>query len=491
MSLRFLKRYQVQYSAKEGKAMPTNATVQNASAAVHKTSRAQTLREKAMRLERELLGAQFKKLCFCAQDGKTDRPARDRSMLGLLKAIAADAVGDIFCLRIPFSKEGESAFSVFFPPHSAAGEPCKGDILLVSHELSRTGAPVVIADAARELKRQGYFVIMASPKDGPLRQSLLEQGIAVIVDEELLQGLWSPVDPAVQTDWILDRLIVGFDLSIFCTAVLHNAISRYNHTGIPIVWWMHEGHESLRPLSGFMPRELGNNIKVFCGGRYVQDKLATYGLFYPSELFNYGVTDCAPQQPASQRDAAGRRIVFAVVGALCRRKGQDLLIEAIKRLSVRYLERSEFLFVGGPHEKETVALVQDFCKYWPNARLITEISHDALFALYGQIDCIVAPSRDDPLPVVLAEGMMLSKICLCSDNVGTSFYLKDGQSGFVFENENVGQLSEKLMEIVDRFDALAPMRAKSRKIYETVFSNDIFSESLLRIVRQTMPCDKL
>ena len=467
--------------------MSPNAMTQTANTTSRNPGKAQLLRQKAMHLEQEMLGAHFTNLCLSARNTDTAAPVRDKSMLQILKGIAANTGGEPFSLRIPLSEQDDSAFTAYFPPCPENGEAGKGDILLISHEFSRTGAPVVIADAARELKRQGFFVTVASPKDGPLRKTLLEQGILVLVDEELLQGLWTPIDPAVQSRWVLDKLIGSFDLSILCTAVLHNVVSRYNHTNIPMVWWMHEGHESLRPLSRFMPRELSENVKVYCGGRYVQERLATYGLYYPSALFNYGVTDLAtPGRQAAEQQTVGRRIVFAVVGALCRRKGQDILIEAIKRLPFRYLERAEFLFVGGPHEPETVDLVQDFCKYWPNARLITEISHDALFALYSQIDCIVAPSRDDPLPVVLAEGMMLSKICLCSDNVGTAYYIEDGESGFVFENENTVQLAEKLATIIDRFDALAPMRANSRKIYETVFSNDIFINALLEIVQKNI-----
>jgi glycosyltransferase involved in cell wall biosynthesis len=174
------------------------------------------------------------------------------------------------------------------------------------------------------------------------------------------------------------------------------------------------------------------------------------------------------------------KVVFAIVGALCHRKGQDIFVEAVKKLPYQYLERSEFLIVGGPYEKSTAYIVKDFCKFWPNAKLLTEISHDELFELYKKIDCIVAPSRDDPLPVVF------SKICVCSDNVGTSFYLEDGKNGFVFESENSDELCRKLMFLIDHFDELEPMRKLSRLIYESVFTNDIFSSSLLKIVEQNI-----
>ena len=49
---------------------------------------------------------------------------------------------------------------------------------------------------------------------------------------------------------------------------------------------------------------------------------------------------------------------------------------------------------------------------------------------------LISPSRDDPMPVVMTEGLMLQKICLCSTNCGTADYIEDGKNGFVFQSEN-------------------------------------------------------
>jgi len=57
--------------------------------------------------------------------------------------------------------------------------------LIATHELSRTGAPIVSLDLAREASRT-HNVIVASLKDGPLLDSFLEYACEVIVTPRLL-----------------------------------------------------------------------------------------------------------------------------------------------------------------------------------------------------------------------------------------------------------------------------------------------------------------
>ena len=61
----------------------------------------------------------------------------------------------------------------------------KKTILIIIHELSRTGAPMVALDTAKILKDRGYFTTVITLKDGPLRQELTNFGIPVIVLKDL------------------------------------------------------------------------------------------------------------------------------------------------------------------------------------------------------------------------------------------------------------------------------------------------------------------
>ncbi|HEY2139716.1 MAG TPA: glycosyltransferase, partial [Chthoniobacterales bacterium] len=56
-----------------------------------------------------------------------------------------------------------------------------GDLLFVSHDLSLSGAPMMLFHAATWCKRHGMFVTMMTPEDGPLREKYEAEGIPVII----------------------------------------------------------------------------------------------------------------------------------------------------------------------------------------------------------------------------------------------------------------------------------------------------------------------
>ena len=58
-------------------------------------------------------------------------------------------------------------------------------------------------------------------------------------------------------------------------------------------------------------------------------------------------------------------------------------------------------------------------------------------------------------------------------------YLKDGWDGFVFENANADDLRNKLEYMVRDFADLGELRERGRKVYETIYSYDIFEKNVL------------
>ncbi|WP_315072960.1 glycosyltransferase [uncultured Clostridium sp.] len=49
----------------------------------------------------------------------------------------------------------------------------------------------------------------------------------------------------------------------------------------------------------------------------------------------------------------------------------------------------------------------------------------------------------------MIEAMMMSKICIYSDNTGASRYIQNGKSGFVFKNKDVKDLAEKISYVIE------------------------------------------
>lgn len=371
----------------------------------------------------------------------------------------------------------DEPYKIFFPEKPTGGQQ---HVILMSHELTRTGAPVVLADMARVLVEKGMQVIVFSPSEGPLIRLFNDMGCIVIVQPILLRGRYDAADTLDGEDIILPRrLMERAEFTVFCTLVLHNVVKCFIDTDYKIYWWLHEASVSFRECRDVLPERLSDNIHVLAVCEYVEDKFREFDLpGYKGDILNYMVEDTEQQKPDKKDDI----VRFVCVGTIDFRKGQDILVDAIKLLPMEYLRRTEFGFVGFKHSPYIVEKVLKLANAFPNVTCYDEMSREEVFALYEDIDCIVSPSRDDPMPVVLTENMRLGNICICSTATGTARYIRDGENGFVFESENAEELAEKIMYIADHIDMLAELKERSRAIYESRFMKERFVENMERLM---------
>ena len=167
-----------------------------------------------------------------------------------------------------------------------------------------------------------------------------------------------------------------------------------------------------------------------------------------------------------------------MVGTLTKRKAQDVFVNAIKLLPSKYLNKAEFIIIGKKTIEKCVSMVLDLAEKYENVKYIEELPREKIFDLYRTVDCVVCPSREDPMPVVLTEGMALEKVCICSTETGTKAFIKDGVNGFICHSNDAQDLSEKLKYIIDHKEDLRQIGKRGRKIYEEEFSMASFHKRI-------------
>lgn len=379
-------------------------------------------------------------------------------------------------------------YTIYIPPETQNIDSQK-NILLVIHELSRTGAPIVVVDTAKTLIKNGYFVTIVTMRRGPLVKELLDHGIPVISDRELaLVHETKNLLDSKENHFHIDTLFNAFSQTIVVTAIYYNLVHRYSYGKKPIIWWLHEGTATYDYYSSFMPQQLGPAARVYTGGQYAHDQLQKYGLEYHASILNYGVKDAKQTKNAKNQPAS--TIKFILPGSIGPRKGQTILLDAIRNLPEKYKKISEFIFIGDvtsesdlEGQKIKKELIR-FSQTLPNVTYLTSVSRAKLFTLYQSVDVLVLPSLDDPMPVVATEMLMYSKVVLCSDATGTSYYLKDGHNGFVFKSGDSTQLRDKIIYIIDHKNNLTKIGKKGREVYEQNFKMNIFEKNLLHIIKE-------
>ena len=345
----------------------------------------------------------------------------------------------------------------------------KHRVIVFSHELSLTGAPIVLHQAVKLLIQNGYFAVLVSLKDGPLYKEFYKLGVPVIIDESI----------EYNDSW--RNICLDFDFAIASTICMHRVIERLGKSSIPVMWWIHDAEVGYPYLSQFLPNKLETNIKVYCGGGYAQKVLKKYRPQYYSEILLYGIEDIGKKKTDIHVNLK-KKIVFGIVGYISERKGQDILAHAIKEMVPEKRNACLFIFIGKIGSKQVYDEVEAIAKEWPeNVEYYNEMSHDELYDFYNQIDCMICSSRDDPMPAFITEAMMLSIPCICSENTGTAHLIEDGKNGFIYRNNDSMELSSVIEKVIDQFDCLDDVRKKSRQIYEQFFSMEKFESNLLSI----------
>lgn len=363
-------------------------------------------------------------------------------------------------------------FSAVQMPESAGKR-----ILLVSHELNLTGAPVALSYLAISLKKQRYFPIVVAPRDGALRETMGREGIPVIVLKDLYQS-----KVVLQSEALFEAIIVS-------TIVGAPIICQLSGKKIPVMWWIHEAYASYHPEAlAAMPERLESNIFTYCGGPYAASVLKQYRPEYSIRELLYYVPDYAAQLPETltfQVKNRGGKMVFALVGMQEERKGQDILTEAIRNIDPSIRENCLFLFVGRRHHIPIREEIDSLRSEYPeNVQWIEELGRDELTSLYMQMDCLVCASKDDPMPIVVTEAMLMSKIIICSENAGSAALLEQLNAGLIYRKNDPQQLAKCLEHAYLNRNNLIPMQERARKTYERFFSQDAFDSAVCGILQE-------
>lgn len=331
------------------------------------------------------------------------------------------------------------------------------DILIITPDLSLNGANVALMELMRLFAQKKFNMWIMASEDGGFRKQAESMNARVIIS------------PYVKSDVEKSVLKHEFRFVFLNSSSVHYYALYFQNTQIPVYWWFHESFEQLNSSrDNFVHLSMLSSNFTFLA---VTDKVAR-GL---SDL--YGVRpEILPMpiaEPSYINDSkpGNDRITFFMPASYTYIKGQDVLLKAVGRLPAEYIERSEFILAGYkiPTQEQYYDIIRKMCALLGNVRMTDEIPREEVYRIYGQCDCVIAPSRTDSTPTTAAEGLMFGKICIVSDGTGISEYITDGTDGLVFKSEDADELSGIIMRIIDNFSGFKNIGTEGRKLYEKYF----------------------
>lgn len=342
-------------------------------------------------------------------------------------------------------------------------------ILLLSQDMTLGGPAIALYHVAEVLKNNGYNIVFATMIDGPLREMLLDIGIPVIVDVNL------QIETMEDAEWIN-----GFG-TVFCNAINFCVFLSKRNTRMKYVWWLHDSDFFYDGI----PKEVfksivKENLYVYSVGNVPKEAITNHLPQLEVRNLIYGVADGYAGRGYKRKT---NKVIFVTVGYIEARKGQDVLVKAIRMMPETMREEAEFYLVG-QDSSMLARQIRDDTSDMPEIIMTGVLGREGVNEILEAADVMICPSREDPMPTVAAEAMMHSVPCVLSDATGTALYIDDGVNGMVFENENVGELEDRLEWCITHRGQLEQMGVKARSIYEEVFSMKIFEMNLIECINE-------
>ncbi|MBI2085414.1 MAG: glycosyltransferase family 4 protein [Candidatus Aenigmarchaeota archaeon] len=200
-------------------------------------------------------------------------------------------------------------------------------------------------------------------------------------------------------------------------------------------------------------------VKAAESAGIVKSKLVKINPFIDPEEYRY-----EGENDVRQKFGIGNSLMLLCVSRMDPRKGQDVLINAVKKVfdaRPEFRNKIKCVFVGNGSfskelmNKERSGLQEKFrelaVSLGVNGNVIFtgHVPDNDLNKFYDACDIVVQPSRQEGFGLTVSEGMLFGKPVIGSEVGGIPEQIKDGVNGFLFTAGDSQQLAEALIKLID------------------------------------------
>ena len=169
------------------------------------------------------------------------------------------------------------------------------------------------------------------------------------------------------------------------------------------------------------------------------------------------------------------------IGSVTDRKKPHMIIEAIQRIN----DKSYHLSIVGPapnekYFKELKELI-DKSDLQNQVSLIGPVDRESVKDYYSTSNLMILPSISEGLARVIFESQVAMCPVLVTDAPGMSDIVIDGQTGYVFESNNLDSLSLKIEYIKNNYEEASLVAKNAKGFILSNYSEDNFKFSFKKL----------
>jgi glycosyltransferase involved in cell wall biosynthesis/GT2 family glycosyltransferase len=344
-------------------------------------------------------------------------------------------------------------------------------VLFVSHETTLTGAPIQLLHLARSLHADGWRLTVVAPEPGPITDLLGD--VPVVIQPGVLED-------SGQTK--LRGLAAEFDVVVANTIVSWNAVRAARAENRSVIWYLHETLVAVRLIRAIPEIAPTLHLASLLVTPTEQTARVFQGLTNtPVEVVPYGIpTPMSGGMPKPETEVK----TFVTLASIEPRKGQDILIEAIRALPRDVAARAHFKLIGRLLEQPFADEVKEKAGGLSNIEFTGERDHDASLTALAESEVLVCPSRDETMPITILEAMSLGKGVISTDVGGIGEWLRDGSNALLIPPNDPAALTRALERCLTDSELLNRIGAAGRRTFQRHFTLERFAARFGELLRK-------
>ncbi|MDR7208962.1 glycosyltransferase family 4 protein [Flavobacterium piscis] len=352
-------------------------------------------------------------------------------------------------------------------------------ILFISHDASRTGAPILLLNLAKLILNFNEHEVTFLLKNG----GVLETDFSSIAPTYFLKNKQKRSRLSflfrIKKSIIENHLFLNsFDLIISNTITNGDILEiiKKTYQG-KIISYIHELEIASKTFSNeqnilkliqnstrfWVPSSIVNN--------YLKDKLKIdqHNIFtMPYHIPNYS--------SEIKLKKIKKEFIVGGCGTTDWRKGADLLIVIAKQLFLKYPDVSiVFRWAGANSGIQLDKLNYEIGKSELTNKVFFEFSSSDLNDFYNSIDLLLLPSREDPYPLVILEAAKFNIPSICFDSVcGSKDFILDSSGGIIVPFLDIEGVIQAIINLYNDTEYRNKLGENANFYLNSTHSNDEF-----------------
>jgi glycosyltransferase involved in cell wall biosynthesis/SAM-dependent methyltransferase len=388
---------------------------------------------------------------------------------------------------------------------SSAIDVRKETILIVTHEATRSGAPILALNLVQQFSVQ-YNVISLTLGGGELTDYFHDGSAALYV-----------ADRRTMTDKELNDVVSqitarhSFKFAIINSVASSRVLSPLRAKGVPTISLVHEFSSYMRPRSALHDLIAHSTETVFSTQLTLASAVSDFWLYKGNSIHVAPQGKCIVPTPtvsnaevektwlaANLRPAGTSKFLVLGIGNIELRKGVDLFIKCASILKDQFGgERFHFVWIGDGFDPEnemaySVYLDDQIKRAGLELRLKILPSTSQIELAYQSADILLITSRLDPLPNVAIDALLAGCPVLCFEKTTgiADFMVENGLGDHcVAKYLDTYDLAQKVKALADSDQLRASVADCSRAAAEKEFNMNAYVKRIEAIAMRAIGHD--